>query len=202
MEVEIDHDLSAIIARRQPAAVDLRTILTITKIVNDLERVGDEVKKIAKQIKDVYDSQVSDDDSLIMEARQDPPTARIPDEVQKAYEPKSKEAFRKMTAATSKLNSATSLASALVTNFNTSPGWSITSSSSNVTITAPVCTARLASTPTSCRFRHSTSRCFVSRTISSAARTARCAAKARCATCWAATCRPTFRPWWSRSVRR
>ena len=38
---------SQIIAKRQPAAIDLRFILMITKIVNELERVGDEVKKIA-----------------------------------------------------------------------------------------------------------------------------------------------------------
>src|SRR5262245_57129891 len=47
MQMTIDQQCSQIIARRQPAAIDLRMILTITKIVNDLERIGDEVKKIA-----------------------------------------------------------------------------------------------------------------------------------------------------------
>jgi len=47
MQMTIDAQSSQIIAKRQPAAIDLRMILTITKIVNDLERVGDEVKKIA-----------------------------------------------------------------------------------------------------------------------------------------------------------
>src|SRR5690349_19623735 len=47
MQMTIDQQCSQIIARRQPAAIDLRMILTITKIVNDLERVGDEIKKIA-----------------------------------------------------------------------------------------------------------------------------------------------------------
>lgn len=47
MQMLMDHQCSQIIAKRQPAAIDLRMILTITKIVNDLERIGDEVKKIA-----------------------------------------------------------------------------------------------------------------------------------------------------------
>ena len=47
MQVTIDQQCSQIIAKRQPAAIDLRMILTITKIVNDLERIGDEVKKVA-----------------------------------------------------------------------------------------------------------------------------------------------------------
>jgi len=47
MQMTIDQQCSQIIAKRQPAAIDLRMILTITKIVNDLERTGDEVKKVA-----------------------------------------------------------------------------------------------------------------------------------------------------------
>ena len=47
MQVDMDQQCSQIIARRQPAAIDLRMILTVTKIVNDLERVGDETKKVA-----------------------------------------------------------------------------------------------------------------------------------------------------------
>ena len=47
MQIDIDQQCSQIIAKRQPAAIDLRMILTVTKIVNDLERVGDEAKKIA-----------------------------------------------------------------------------------------------------------------------------------------------------------
>jgi phosphate transport system protein len=47
MQVTLDQMCSQIIARRQPTAIDLRFVLMITKIVNELERVGDEVKKIA-----------------------------------------------------------------------------------------------------------------------------------------------------------
>jgi len=47
MQVDLDQICSQIIARRQPAAVDLRFVLMITKIVNELERAGDEIKKIA-----------------------------------------------------------------------------------------------------------------------------------------------------------
>ncbi len=47
MQINLDQMCSQIIARRQPTAIDLRFVLTITKLVNELERVGDEVKKIA-----------------------------------------------------------------------------------------------------------------------------------------------------------
>ncbi|MDR1529669.1 MAG: phosphate signaling complex protein PhoU [Burkholderiales bacterium] len=49
MQVDIDHQCAQIIVRRQPAAIDLRTVLTISKVVSDLERIGDEAKKIARR---------------------------------------------------------------------------------------------------------------------------------------------------------
>ena len=47
MQMTIDQQCSQIIAKRQPAAIDLRMILVVVKIVNELERLGDEIKKIA-----------------------------------------------------------------------------------------------------------------------------------------------------------
>ena len=49
MEVSIDDECFRILARRQPAAGDLRLVLAISKAVVDLERVGDEATRIARQ---------------------------------------------------------------------------------------------------------------------------------------------------------
>ena len=56
MEIEIDRELSSIIARRQPTARDLRLLIAISKTTANLERVGDEANKIARMVKSIIES--------------------------------------------------------------------------------------------------------------------------------------------------
>ena len=48
LEMEIDAECTQIIALRQPAAFDLRLLLTVLRVINELERVGDLAERIAK----------------------------------------------------------------------------------------------------------------------------------------------------------
>jgi phosphate transport system protein len=54
LELELDDRCIHIIARRQPAASDLRMVLSIVKATMDLERVGDEADKIARVAQQIH----------------------------------------------------------------------------------------------------------------------------------------------------
>ena len=58
-EIEIDRDLSTIIARRQPTARDLRLLIAISKTIANLERVGDEAARVARTVQRLINSGVS-----------------------------------------------------------------------------------------------------------------------------------------------
>ncbi|QVL45242.1 MAG: phosphate signaling complex protein PhoU [Methylophilaceae bacterium] len=59
LEKVIDGDCIHIIAKRQPTASDLRLIMGISKMVTDLERIGDETKKMAKSIRRIQERDAS-----------------------------------------------------------------------------------------------------------------------------------------------
>ena len=59
MEVEIDRDLSSIIARRQPTARDLRLLIAVSKTIANLERIGDEAARIARTVQRLLNSGMS-----------------------------------------------------------------------------------------------------------------------------------------------
>ena len=59
MEVDIDRDLSSIIARRQPTARDLRLLIAVSKTIGNLERIGDEAARIARTVQKLMNAGMS-----------------------------------------------------------------------------------------------------------------------------------------------
>jgi len=90
-EVEIDRELSTIIARRQPTAIDLRLLIAISKATANLERVGDEAMKIARMVKSIVASGAS---------RQLPPSGlRLASDLASGLLRKSLDAFARLDTA-------------------------------------------------------------------------------------------------------
>ena len=50
LEINLDEECSRILARRQPAAGDLRLIFAVIKTVTDLERIGDQAERVARTV--------------------------------------------------------------------------------------------------------------------------------------------------------
>jgi phosphate transport system protein len=61
LEMDIDLECTQILALRQPAAFDLRLLLTVTKIINELEIVGDLAERIAKMAIQLSDTDGKND---------------------------------------------------------------------------------------------------------------------------------------------
>lgn len=59
MEVDIDALMQRIVAMRQPTAVDLRLLISISKASANLERVGDEAARIARTVQRLMSSGLS-----------------------------------------------------------------------------------------------------------------------------------------------
>ncbi|MCB1768299.1 MAG: hypothetical protein KDJ31_01165, partial [Candidatus Competibacteraceae bacterium] len=55
MQVKTDEDSVSLVALRQPLGSDLRLIMSLSKAVTDLERIGDEAEKIARMTVKIYD---------------------------------------------------------------------------------------------------------------------------------------------------
>lgn len=58
MELQIDEECTQILARRHPAAGDLRLIIATSKSVRDLERIGDEAQKVGSLIEHAMENDI------------------------------------------------------------------------------------------------------------------------------------------------
>lgn len=56
LEMDIDHSIAQVFALQQPTAVDLRLMISVSKMLTDMERSGDEAEKIAKMARRLHES--------------------------------------------------------------------------------------------------------------------------------------------------
>ena len=66
LELAIDEQLIAIMAKRGPVARDLRVIMSMSRTVTDLERIGDEAARVAHLARNLYESERSQPSSHLM----------------------------------------------------------------------------------------------------------------------------------------
>lgn len=58
LEIEIDKLIAETIALNQPAAVDLRFLVSVLKMITDMERSGDEAEKVAKMARSIHEGDI------------------------------------------------------------------------------------------------------------------------------------------------
>ena len=66
LEVDIDEECTHIVARRQPAASDLRLVMAVNRTINELERIGDEIKSVGKMVREELDVSMEEEVRLIL----------------------------------------------------------------------------------------------------------------------------------------